>query len=71
MISAIVGEILESEQTYEEALNIELLQLATLLVRNMTQELVDHRKVSYLFCVSEEVMSVESTLGCTSIFNLL
>lgn len=47
MISSVVSEILESEQqqTYEEALNIELLQLATLLVRNMTQELVDHRKV--------------------------
>ena len=48
MISSIVSEILESEQQqgYEEALNIELLQLATLLVRNMTAELVDHRKVS-------------------------
>eukprot|EP00026_Physarum_polycephalum_P000015 Phypoly_transcript_00015.p1 GENE.Phypoly_transcript_00015~~Phypoly_transcript_00015.p1 ORF type:complete len:3639 (+),score=586.09 Phypoly_transcript_00015:159-11075(+) len=46
MISSIVSEILESEQQqgYEEALNIELLQLATLLVRNMTAELVDHRK---------------------------
>lgn len=47
MVTSVVSEILESEQQqgYEEALNIELLQLATLLVRNMTAELLDHRKV--------------------------
>lgn len=49
MVNSVVTEILESEQQqgYEEALNIELLQLATLLVRNMTAELLDHRKVNY------------------------
>eukprot|EP01114_Cavostelium_apophysatum_P014185 TRINITY_DN3613_c0_g1_i5.p1 TRINITY_DN3613_c0_g1~~TRINITY_DN3613_c0_g1_i5.p1 ORF type:complete len:3612 (+),score=1106.25 TRINITY_DN3613_c0_g1_i5:200-11035(+) len=47
IISSIIGEILDPKspgETYEESLNIELLQLATLLVRYMHSELTDHRK---------------------------
>jgi transformation/transcription domain-associated protein len=46
IVGAIIGEILDPKpgEVYEEALNIELLQLAALLVRFMPAELVEHRK---------------------------
>ncbi len=47
IISSLFAEILEPprpEEIYEESLNIELLQLATLLVRYMPSDLVEHRK---------------------------
>lgn len=46
IVAAIISEILESKpgESYDEALSIELLQLATLLVRFMPTELVENRK---------------------------
>lgn len=66
IIGSIIFEIFDPRpgDVYEEALNIELLQFATLLVKYMSVELVDHRKELIKFAWSHLRSEDTTTRQC-------